>query len=145
MLITADVFRKIGVFDPDYFYSFEDIDYCLRARRAGFLWPSFPTPSPVMPKAERSAGMRRSGFTLPLATTYCSRVGRRLRTNPVGSMLRMSTIVSLNVPTRCCQHAGGRLSAVFRGTPDYFVGGLAEAARRFEVVRRRWVWLPGDP
>src|SRR6185295_12171966 len=36
MLITRDVFEAIGLFDEDYFFSFEDLDFCLRARRAGF-------------------------------------------------------------------------------------------------------------
>ena len=35
MLIRKPVFEQIGVFDERYFYSFEDIEFCLRARRAG--------------------------------------------------------------------------------------------------------------
>jgi len=36
MLIRREVFDAIGLFDEDYFFSFEDIDFCLRARAAGF-------------------------------------------------------------------------------------------------------------
>jgi len=36
MLIRGSVFESIGLFDEDYFYSFEDLDFCLKARRAGF-------------------------------------------------------------------------------------------------------------
>jgi len=36
MLIRRSVFEAIGWFDEEYFYSFEDIDFCLRARAAGF-------------------------------------------------------------------------------------------------------------
>jgi GT2 family glycosyltransferase len=36
MLIRREVFESIGVLDEDYFFSFEDIEFCLRARRAGF-------------------------------------------------------------------------------------------------------------
>jgi GT2 family glycosyltransferase len=36
MLIRREVFEKIGLFDEAYFFSFEDIDFCLRARDAGF-------------------------------------------------------------------------------------------------------------
>ncbi len=36
MLIRAEVFRKIGLFDQHYFMYFEDVDFCLRAKGAGF-------------------------------------------------------------------------------------------------------------
>lgn len=37
------LFDKIGGFDEDYFMYYEDVDFCLRARRAGF--PSYFLPS----------------------------------------------------------------------------------------------------
>ena len=36
MLIRREVFDRIGLLDEAYFFSFEDIDFCLRAREAGF-------------------------------------------------------------------------------------------------------------
>jgi GT2 family glycosyltransferase/glycosyltransferase involved in cell wall biosynthesis len=36
MLIAREVFDTIGLLDEAYFFSFEDIDFCLRARDAGF-------------------------------------------------------------------------------------------------------------
>ena len=36
MLVERRVFRKIGLLDTEYFFGFEDLDLCLRARRAGF-------------------------------------------------------------------------------------------------------------
>ncbi len=36
MLIRRQVFETIGNLDEDYFFSFEDLDFCLKARRAGF-------------------------------------------------------------------------------------------------------------
>ena len=35
MLFSAEVFRRIGEFDEDYFMYYEDVDYCLRAAAAG--------------------------------------------------------------------------------------------------------------
>ncbi len=36
MLVRRDVFERAGLFDDAYFFSFEDVEFCLRARRAGF-------------------------------------------------------------------------------------------------------------
>jgi GT2 family glycosyltransferase len=36
MLVRADVFRKLGGFDERFFLYYEDIDFCLRARDAGW-------------------------------------------------------------------------------------------------------------
>ena len=40
----AEVLRAVGPLDERYFMYFEDVDYCRRARRAG--WSSRPTPGP---------------------------------------------------------------------------------------------------
>ena len=36
MLVRREVFEAIGLLDEDYFFGFEDLDLCLRARVAGF-------------------------------------------------------------------------------------------------------------
>ena len=36
MMIRRAVFEAIGTFDPKYFMYFEEVDFCMRARRAGF-------------------------------------------------------------------------------------------------------------
>jgi GT2 family glycosyltransferase len=36
MAIRREVFEKIGLFDPDFFFYFEDVDFCVRAVRSGF-------------------------------------------------------------------------------------------------------------
>lgn len=36
MLVRREVFEQIGLLDQDYFFSFEDLDFCLRARQAGY-------------------------------------------------------------------------------------------------------------
>lgn len=36
MLVSVDVFKKIGFLDEDYFMYFEDVDFCYRAKKAGF-------------------------------------------------------------------------------------------------------------
>lgn len=36
LLIKKEVFEKIGLFDERFFLYYEDVDFCLRARKAGF-------------------------------------------------------------------------------------------------------------
>jgi GT2 family glycosyltransferase len=36
MLVRREVLERVGPLDESFFFSFEDIDFCLRARRAGF-------------------------------------------------------------------------------------------------------------
>jgi GT2 family glycosyltransferase len=36
MLIRSEVFRQIGLFDEDYFLYWEDVDFSVRAKKAGF-------------------------------------------------------------------------------------------------------------
>ena len=36
MLVRREVFEAVGLLDEDYFFGFEDLDFCLKARRAGF-------------------------------------------------------------------------------------------------------------
>lgn len=36
MLVSRDVWETIGLFDPEFFMYYEDLDLCIRARRAGF-------------------------------------------------------------------------------------------------------------
>lgn len=36
ILFRNDALRKVGLFDPDYYLLYEDVDWCLRARKAGY-------------------------------------------------------------------------------------------------------------
>jgi hypothetical protein len=36
LMLTAAALRRVGPLDEEYFFSFEDVDWCLRARAAGF-------------------------------------------------------------------------------------------------------------
>lgn len=43
MLISRDVFEKIGLFDENFFFYFEDVDFCTRAKKAGFRVENEPS------------------------------------------------------------------------------------------------------
>lgn len=42
MLIKREVLENIGIFDEDFFFYFEDLDFCLRARKAGYKVIYYP-------------------------------------------------------------------------------------------------------
>lgn len=55
MLIKKEVFEKLGFFDEQFFLYYEDVDFCLRAKKKGFI--SMVNPSVVIDHAlSKSAG-----------------------------------------------------------------------------------------
>ena len=46
-LIRRNVIQSVGLLDETMFYGWEDTDYCVRARRAGFEIHYFPSASAV--------------------------------------------------------------------------------------------------
>jgi GT2 family glycosyltransferase len=62
MMIRTDVFKKIGLFDEEFFLYYEDVDFCLRAKKAGFGVEVVPS-SIIHHVLSQSAGPT-SSFTL---------------------------------------------------------------------------------
>lgn len=59
MIIRREVFEDIGLLDPGYFLYFEEVDFCLNARRAG--WTCWYVPeSRVMHLVGKSSGITNS-------------------------------------------------------------------------------------
>jgi hypothetical protein len=56
MLIQRDLFQKVGYFDENYFLYYEDMDFCLQAKRLGWESYYFPeiTAYHVNPHASRT-------------------------------------------------------------------------------------------
>ncbi|MEM2002758.1 MAG: glycosyltransferase family 2 protein [Candidatus Methanomethylicaceae archaeon] len=63
MLVKRQVFEKIGLFDEDFFFYGEDVDFCLRARRAGFKLIYVPE-AKAWHKIEDIARNRTSPFVM---------------------------------------------------------------------------------
>lgn len=125
MLVTRLVFDAIGLLDEDYFFSFEDLDFCLRARRAGFATVLAGAAS-VHHEGGRSIGAqspRRLYFAARGHLLLAERAGP-----PAGivrSAGRLVSIVALNVAHAARSRGGSlplRLTAVARGVRDYFAG-----------------------
>jgi hypothetical protein len=124
MLIDARVFAAVGLFDEAYFFSFEDIDFCLRARRAGF--------ATILDRA--LVAYHEGGRSLDVRSTarlyYASRNHLRLAraispATGVGPACRAVGIVGLNL-LHAMRGAGGsrgrRAAAVLRGVRDHVRG-----------------------
>jgi GT2 family glycosyltransferase/glycosyltransferase involved in cell wall biosynthesis len=125
MLVDRAVFDRIGLFDTDYFFSFEDLDFCLKARAAGF--------ATVL--AERAVayheGSRSIGSKSPRRLYFAARghllLARRLNpaAGPLSAWPRAVSIVALNLAHAIISSGGtpaARVSAVVRGTRDYVTG-----------------------
>jgi GT2 family glycosyltransferase/glycosyltransferase involved in cell wall biosynthesis len=137
MLIAREVVDAIGLFDEDYFFGFEDLDFCLRARRAGF---------DTMLAADATAyheGSRSIGGSSPERLYFAARNHLLLasRISPASSIVRrsyrLSTIVALNVAHAAIANGATlprRMAAVARGTRDYLAGryGPARSPAAFE-------------
>ena len=125
MLVSRDVFDAVGLLDEDFFFSFEDLEFCLRARRAGF--------SSVLAATTRvhHEGGRSIGARSPQRLYYAARnhllLGRK--TAPAGDRLTAywstACIVLLNF-AHAIKAPGGplttRLRAVSSGISDFLAG-----------------------
>ncbi|TAJ01877.1 MAG: glycosyltransferase family 2 protein [Planctomycetota bacterium] len=60
MIVRREVFRDVGLLDAHYFLYFEEVDFCLAARRAGWTCWYVPT-SRVVHFVGRSTGLTRVG------------------------------------------------------------------------------------
>ena len=60
MMVRRDVFHDVGPMDEGYFLYFEEVDFCLRARRGGWLCWYVPQ-SRVMHISGQSTGVSSSG------------------------------------------------------------------------------------
>ncbi|OFW32909.1 MAG: hypothetical protein A3G76_14120 [Acidobacteria bacterium RIFCSPLOWO2_12_FULL_65_11] len=125
MLVSREVFEVIGLLDEDYFFSFEDVDFCLKARRAGFA-TVLAGSATVYHEGSRSigaAGPERLYFAarnhLLMAELAEPSIGRLARLG------RTCSIVTLNIAHAVRARGGSlpaRLAAVVRGTRDYVRG-----------------------
>jgi GT2 family glycosyltransferase/glycosyltransferase involved in cell wall biosynthesis len=120
MLIRREVFDAIGLFDEDFFFSFEELDFCLKARRAGFT-----TVLDGSAVAYHEGG-RSIGPDTPLRLYFAARNHLLLASRNEGPRgLRTISILALNV-AHAVRTSGAslpaRLGAVARGVRDHMAG-----------------------
>jgi GT2 family glycosyltransferase len=93
MLIKREVFDTIGLFDEAYFYSFEDIEFCLRGRQAGFRTMCVQD-ARAYHEGGRSIG-RRSARRVYFGTRNHLRLASQVG-DPSTRPLRIATVAALN-------------------------------------------------
>ena len=60
LMIRREIFQKIGLLDEDLYTYFDDVDFCLRAKRAG--WPTWYVPeSRIVHLVGRTTGITATG------------------------------------------------------------------------------------
>lgn len=124
MLIDRAVVDAIGLFDEDYFFSYEDLDYCLRARGAGLRSVT------ATDAVAYHQGCRSIGPTSPQRLYYGARnhllAARRAAPLPwPWSWGRAKLIVALNLAFALRGSGAPRgeaVRAVLRGVRDHLRG-----------------------
>jgi GT2 family glycosyltransferase len=125
MLVSRTVFERVGLLDERYFFGFEDLDLCLRARAAGFSTVLVPR-AVAYHEGSRSIGAqsaRRFYFATRNHLLVASR--RRSGEGAAPAALRLSSVVLLNVAhalTAGPSTLPARLAATARGVRDFLAG-----------------------
>lgn len=97
MLVTRQVFQRVGLLNEDYFFSFEDLDLCLRARRAGLL-TLVRTDATAVHEGSRSIGPRSARRVYFAARNHLLLAERATPgLHPAFAALRGASIVALNL------------------------------------------------
>jgi GT2 family glycosyltransferase/glycosyltransferase involved in cell wall biosynthesis len=122
MLIRAEVLRRAGLLDERFFFYFEDVEFCFRARAAGFVCLCVPE-AIAYHEGGVSIG-RRSPRRVYFATRNHLRVAAALGTGgSVARGVRTAAVLAFNtayvLTSRDVPLVSG-LAAVGRGARDYF-------------------------
>ena len=138
MLIKREVIDAAGLFDEDYFFTFEDLDFCLRARRAGFR-TILAGDARVYHEGSRSIGADSPARLYFAARNHLLLASRTDGTAGIAAALfRSASIVMLNLAHAAISRSGSapaRFAAVARGTRDYAMRRFGEPSGRARPAR----------
>ena len=132
MLIRRAVLERVGLLAEDYFFSFEDLDLCLRARRSGFVTLCVPEAG-VLHEGSRSIGRRSSSRLYFAARNHLLLAGRTAPAGPLLSVLRGGSILGLNVAHALVRGEAPRLAglgSVLQGAWDHLRGRYGDRPSR---------------
>lgn len=126
MLVRREVFDAVGLLAEEFFFGFEDLDFCLRASAAGFRTACVHG---AVVRHEGQASIGRASSTRAyyavrnhlLVASRSARGGRWLRTTSVLALNVAHVLFTSGLP----RIAG--LVAVARGARDHFRGRYGAA------------------
>lgn len=130
LMIRREVFDRVGLLPEEYFFGFEDVDFCLRGRNAGFIVLCAPA-ARVLHQGGASLAPG-SPDRIYFATRNHLLLARRARPLPAPlSALRAAHILALNLAhlvlrTKVPRLAGVR--ALATGFADYCAGRFGARA-----------------
>jgi GT2 family glycosyltransferase len=131
MMVRREVFDAVGLLDEDYFFSFEDLEFCLRARAAGFATVIAPD-TIVYHEGGRSLGAdspRRFYFAARNHLLMARQTGAS--DGSIRALCRAGSIVALNLGHAILSPGGSvaaRVAAVLSGTLDYVAGRFGDTS-----------------
>jgi GT2 family glycosyltransferase len=137
MLITRDLIDRIGLLSEDYFFGFEDLDYCLRARAAGYRTVCVPT-AIVLHRGSRSIGSR-SPRRIYFATRNHLLLAKRLSPAGPAAWFRSATTVVFNLAHALVSSGvprGQALRAFGEGIHDHLRGRYGQQSSLDERPQR---------
>jgi GT2 family glycosyltransferase/glycosyltransferase involved in cell wall biosynthesis len=132
MLVRRAVFEAIGLLDERFFYSFEDLDFCLRAGAAGFR-TALAGNAVAYHEGGGSIGAAAPARLYFAARNHLLLAARTAPSDPtMAAAARTATIVMLNAAHAVRVRSGSlpsRLQAVARGVRDYALGRFGPGAQ----------------
>jgi len=129
MLVERRVFERAGPLDEAYYFGFEDLDLCLRARRCGIV--SLATPARALHEGALSMAQSSSDryyYATRNHLRFARQLGRKER--KLSAACRSLSILLLNAAgamRSAPSQAPSRLLAVGRGAMDYWRGRFGPA------------------
>lgn len=138
MMIRRAVFDDIGLMDENYFLYYEETDFCLQAKRAG--WPCWYVPtSRVMHISGQSTGVTGNQATVKRQPQYLFESRRRYFTKNHGlvyaGLADLAWLVGFG---------GWKMRQVIQGIPDIDPPFLLVDFLRNSILPNlyQWNWLP---
>jgi GT2 family glycosyltransferase len=125
MLIRRAVFERIGQFEEEYFFGFEDLDFCLRARNAGYS--SGCVGGAIVKHVGNASIGRTSDRRIYFATRNHLLLTRRASSNrsPLIRWMQIATVLGFNLAhvlsTSPVRRPAG-VAAFVRGAADFAAG-----------------------
>ncbi len=144
VMIKREVFEKIGYLDDDFFSSYEDLDFCLRAKNAGFLCQYTPQ-TIVKHKIAQDWG----GLDSPLYTYYQTRnalLCMQKNRSTLGFMIFFMLYVGISIQKRSYRFflkgAANNIKYIYMGLYDFLLrryqkGILSEKIRQEAIAKKK--------